>query len=179
MFLTVIYISTHALIQITFLGLLCCHGTKVLLREKDGRDFNYQNVFPEIGSNAFDVFPGTPTPQAAASQLSLLHGHPSWVCPHKKSYFNRKTSKIVRLWGGDWRTVSEFTLLASLWGEVWTFLLAPELMGPTPISEESWRKGFPLVPVSNTTKRRNSSPWKAGICLIMHHEYRCCLKILS
>lgn len=54
MSLTITCTSNHA----HLLGLLCCHGTKIFLKEKDGRDFYYQNSFAENSSNAFDVFSG-------------------------------------------------------------------------------------------------------------------------
>lgn len=58
---------------------------QILLKEKDGRDFNYQSSLAEMGCKAFDVFLGTPTLQAEASPLSSLQKL-LWTRPQEKSF---------------------------------------------------------------------------------------------
>lgn len=131
----------------------------------------------QISSNAFDVFFSTPTSQAAASTTKpsplAAEGAPSQEPSPWKDLKNNQ----VAFW--ELRRVSEFTLAVSLRGNVWTFLLATELTVPTLTTRRVGAKGLPLVPASKITKRRNSLPRRVGICLMMHHKLRCCLKIPS
>lgn len=56
----------------------------------------------------------------------------------------------------------------------------PAVNGPNALSPSRvGAKGFPLLPVSNITQRRNSSPRTTSTRLMMRHKHRCCLKIPS
>lgn len=50
------HVFSHALRQIVLISAITLSWDKILLKEKDGRDFNWPELPSEMGCNAFDVF---------------------------------------------------------------------------------------------------------------------------
>lgn len=160
------YTSNHAL-RPHLLGLLCCHGTKILLKEKDGRNFNYQKYFPDISSNTFDVLLGIPVSQAAASQLRPLHQDYCLTLTRRAISLERTQKQVVR-----WE-LQEGISIHSGCQSVGRCLDISSGPGPNAPNSYHWEDLGQRISLwfqfLTQPKRRNLSPRKAGICLMMHH----------
>lgn len=138
-----VFLATHS-DRSYLLVLLCCHGTKILLKEKDGRDFNYQNflqrwvAMPLMYSRAHPPHLTGWTIATKPSRLAIM-GLPSHEEPPPKKHRKRST-KI--LWP-ELKRVSEFTGCQSL-GRCLDISSGPRTKGPDSYHWEEWGKGLPF-----------------------------------
>lgn len=132
MSLTITHLFSHVL-RSHLLVLLCCYGTKVLLKEKESL---ITELLSRVGSNVCVVSLGTPASQTPLRIMPVFSGRAiSLERPQKQS------SCLVTTEGECQNTL----WLPIFGGGVWTFCLALEIRILIPTTEKSWSKGIPFV----------------------------------